>query len=421
MACTTHRQCTGIGNMEKLTIKLNSALAKAGNSGITVGVVNSGNLEILLTAQTGDIPTVAFDVLTTVPGFSQIWQAVIEDFAAKYSVGGLLFTIHDSGATPAIVSLRLRQAYEKYTGSATNLHSGTPVYLELSARERIQAMTDADSFSEFLPPGLEYTSPHLEQLNLPTAFDDGIVIGKAKFAGADIFIAAQNYAFMGGAVGEINGAKLTGLCLKALQDKPKAVILLLDSGGVRLQEANAGEIAISEIIASLMLLRSNGISIYAIVAGRNGAFGGIGILSQCVNSIIVTENARTGISGAEVIEAVMGTDEYDASDRALVWRTCGGRERSLLGDGIYSAKSIPALKAALSKLIAEDSDFSAEVLLQENAMLQQRLDLYGACSDGTDIWAKMGVANPDELPDLSDAEFMSILDHGVNRGSKNEL
>ena len=400
--------CFGIGKMEQIEIKLNSAAAVTGKCGITVGVVNSGNLEILITPNSG--AEAQFNILTTVPGYSKIWQSVIEDFAAKYAVGGLIFSMHDSGATPAIVSLRLRQAFEKYSLLDTSpITGGDLVYLELSARDRIAAITDNDSFTEFLKPGLNYTSPHLAQLNLPASFDDGVVIGKARFNNTTIFIAAQNFAFMGGAVGEINGAKLTGLCLRAIRDKPKAVILLLDSGGVRLQEANAGEIAISELIAALMELRSHAVPVYAIVGGRNGAFGGVGIFSQCLDGIIVTENARTGISGPEVIEAVMGTEEYDASDRALVWRTCGGRERASLGDGIYSQRDIPHLKTMLQKLLEQGSVYTEQYLAQENYMLHQRLKLYGDCSDGTDIWEKMGISNPDKVPELSDTEFMSLL------------
>ena len=123
-------------------------------------------------------------------------------------------------------------------------------YLEATARERIQTLLDEDSFEEFLPPAQRVVSPHLGQLDAPVSFDDGVVIGRGTLGGKSVFAAAQEGGFMGGAVGEINGAKLTGLCLKALQDKPSAVVLLLDSGGVRLHEANAGEIAISEIIAS---------------------------------------------------------------------------------------------------------------------------------------------------------------------------
>jgi hypothetical protein len=36
------------------------------------------------------------------------------------------------------------------------------------------------------------------------------------------------------------------------------VLLLLDTGGVRLQEANAGELAISEIIRAIVEVRSAG-------------------------------------------------------------------------------------------------------------------------------------------------------------------
>ncbi len=58
--------------------------------------------------------------------------------------------------------------------------------------------------------------------------------------GKTVLIAAQEGGFMGGAIGEIHGAKLTGLLERALDIKPDAVLLLFDSGGVRLQEANAG-------------------------------------------------------------------------------------------------------------------------------------------------------------------------------------
>ena len=408
--------------MEHLSFKFNSRSAIAGNYGITAGVVNSGNLEILITKSTDKLAV--FEVLTTVSGYAPTWEALLGDFAKEYACAGLSFILHDSGATPAIVSLRLRQAYEKYSDSpfegwqaALNgvdaLHlTHELIYLELSARERILALTDPDSFNEFLKPGLKYTSPHLAVLDLPTAFDDGVIIGEASLKHKKIYIAAQNHAFMGGAIGEINGAKLTGLCLNALKTRPSALVLLLDSGGVRLQEANAGEIAISEIIAALMQVRYSGIPVYGIVAGRNGAFGGIGIISQCLDKIIITENARTGISGPEVIETVMGTDEYDASDRALVWRTCGGRERASLDDGIYVSKSISALRESLANLLSHPQPFSLASICAENELLHKRLQDYATCSDGIDIWAKLGFENPSNIPNLSDNDFLALLKQG---------
>ncbi len=84
-------------------------------------------------------------------------------------------------------------------------------YFEASARERLLGVVDAGSFREFLPPVARVTSPHLAQLDLPVAFDDGVIVGAATLAGKPVLLAAQEGAFMGGAVGEVHGAKLIGL------------------------------------------------------------------------------------------------------------------------------------------------------------------------------------------------------------------
>jgi acetyl-CoA carboxylase carboxyltransferase component len=70
-------------------------------------------------------------------------------------------------------------------------------YYEASARERVAGILDADSFREILPPTLRIVSPHLEALDLPAAFDDGIVIGSGMLDGKPVLIAAQEGEFMG--------------------------------------------------------------------------------------------------------------------------------------------------------------------------------------------------------------------------------
>ncbi len=80
------------------------------------GVVSSGNLEVLV--EEGDDATqCAFAVETVAHGFAEVWIAVLTDFAARHPVGGLTFSIHDAGATPAVVSLRLDQAFQSLRGS----------------------------------------------------------------------------------------------------------------------------------------------------------------------------------------------------------------------------------------------------------------------------------------------------------------
>ncbi|HEL7631499.1 TPA: malonate decarboxylase acyl carrier protein [Stenotrophomonas maltophilia] len=78
---------------------------------VLVGVLASGNLEVLLepAAQDG---AMTVHVVTAAPGFGTIWQAVIGDFARRHPLRDVRVSINDAGATPAVVSLRLDQAVE---------------------------------------------------------------------------------------------------------------------------------------------------------------------------------------------------------------------------------------------------------------------------------------------------------------------
>ncbi len=140
-------------------------------------------------------------------------------------------------------------------------------FFEASARRRVTTLVDAGSFREFCPPEQRRTSPHLARLNAPVAFDDGIVVGCATLEGRDILIAAQEGKFNGGAVGEVHGAKLVGLLDRGVRERPAGVLLLVDSGGVRLHEANAGLIAISEIMRAVLRCRAAGVPVFALVGG----------------------------------------------------------------------------------------------------------------------------------------------------------
>ena len=151
-------------------------------------------------------------------------------------------------------------------------------WYEATARQRVQWLLDADSFSEFIGPEQREVSPHLPLFDLPQQFDDGIIVGHGSIGGAPVLIAAQEGRFMGGAFGEVHGAKLTGLLRAARDVKSIPVLILFDTGGVRLQEANAGEVAIAEIIRALIEARAAGARIIGLIGGRAGCYGGGGLI-----------------------------------------------------------------------------------------------------------------------------------------------
>ena len=238
-------------------------------------------------------------------------------------------------------------------------------YLECNARERVARVFDPGSFEEFLPPSLRIVSPHLAQLDAPVSFDDGVIAGRARLDGRVVLGAAQEGGFMGGAVGEVHGAKLVGMLERAVRERVHAVLLLLESGGVRLHEANAGLIAVSEVMRAILEVRSQGIPVVALIGGANGCFGGMGIAARCANAIVMSEEGRLAMSGPEVIETAHGVEEFDSRDRALVWRTTGGKHRYLLGDcqmlvadtiDAFRAAALEAMRSGLPVILLDDFD-----------------------------------------------------------------
>jgi malonate decarboxylase beta subunit len=286
------------------------------------------------------------------------------------------------------------------------------LFHELTARQRLAGLVDSGSFVELLPPPERITSPYLAQLGIPVSFDDGVVIGHAKIGGKKVYLAAQVGQFVGGAVGEIHGAKLTGLFKAAARDKVPCV-LLVESGGVRLHEGSAGEIAIAETMRAIFECRALKIPTIAVIATDIGAYGGIGILSTCCDHRIMTEHGRLGISGPIVIEKWMGKKAYNSADRALVWKTSGGKTKYLLGDADALVHDSPeAVREAIAKFIGKPSPVTLGSVKARQKELEKRLKRFGATEDPNAVWKGMGVRNVEAASLASGPEFAALAKRG---------
>jgi malonate decarboxylase beta subunit len=284
-------------------------------------------------------------------------------------------------------------------------------WYEASARMRVQLLLDENSFEEFIGPEQREVSPHLALFDLPEQFDDGIVVGRGMLDKAPVLVAAQEGRFMGGAFGEVHGAKLTGLLRAAREIKTMPVLILFDTGGVRLQEANAGELAIAEIMRALIEARSDGVKVIGLVGGRAGCYGGGGLIAGCCAALAVSEQGRIAVSGPEVIETNRGVEEFDSRDRAMVWRTMGGKHRVLLGGAdLFVDDTGEDFRAAAKALLATGSGFGPSTLLAEQARLELRLQRFGACKDALDVWAAEGIADPASVPALPAKDFIVLAD-----------
>lgn len=283
-------------------------------------------------------------------------------------------------------------------------------FYEATAHARITGILDKGSFREFCSARARRTSPHLPPLGLPVAFNDGVIVGEGTLDGRPVLIGAQEGRFMGGSVGEVHGAKLTGLLMRALDTQPHAVVLLLDSGGVRLHEANAGLIAMGEIQRAVLSARAAGIPVIVAIGGSNGCYGGMSIVARSCEWIIASEEGRLSISGPEVIEAVEGIEEFDSQDRALVWRTMGAKHRRLLGEiDVLVPDSLEAFREAIAAKVGHARPVDLEALEEEHALLADRLERFAGCRDAVEVWALRGVSDPESVPAMDTETFNTMV------------
>ena len=207
-------------------------------------------------------------------------------------------------------------------------------FAELDARGRVRTLFDEGRFRELIDPFERMTSPWLARQGVVTQADDGVVVAKGTIAGQPAVVLAIEGAFQGGSLGEVGGAKIAGALELAAADNrqgvPTRAVILFETGGVRLQEANLGLAAIAEIHSAIVDLRRYQ-PVIGVIAGTVGCFGGMSIAAGLCSYLVVTREARLGLNGPQVIEQEAGITEYDSRDRPFIWSFTGGEQRHSTG------------------------------------------------------------------------------------------
>ncbi|MGY0615643.1 biotin-independent malonate decarboxylase subunit beta [Vibrio sp. FJH11] len=298
---------------------------------VRVGNVGSGDLEVLL--QPNSNSQIDVNISTSINHRHEVWLVILS--RAFEEVGeAMSVTINDFGATPGVINLRLAQALEQLE-EQQSLAAGeiTPFgrsFVEMSVRQRCQFLFDEGSAQELLGCEAQLTSPWLPKQGIVAQSDDGGIVMIGKIDGQRAVVLGIEGGFQGGAIGEVSGAKMAAALDLALQDNQRGintqVILVLETGGVRLQEANLGLAAIADIHSAIISLNEY-VPVVGIVAGAVGCFGGMSIAAGLCSKLIVTREARLGLNGPAVIEQEAGIAEYDSSDRPFIWGITGGEQR----------------------------------------------------------------------------------------------
>lgn len=299
-------------------------------------------------------------------------------------------------------------------------------FYESTARQRAVNLADKGTFTELLAPIDKMTSPHLPVLGEAVSFDDGVVTGVGKMGNRPVFIISQEGRFIGGAVGEVHGAKMTAIFRLALQcydkirekypddyeSRSPAVVISFDTGGVRLHEANAGLLAHAEVMEQIQHCRGK-LPVIGLVGSKVGCFGGMGFVSVAADLVIMSALGRIGLTGPEVIEEAMGKKEFDASDRGLIYRITGGKHKYIMGDAAYLVEdTIGAFRKQISEVLKMSyGDIQKHRSIGSLALAEEQLGLVKLAvelkpKDASDVWAYFGNKMSGEIPDMPYDMFM---------------
>ncbi|EPM42682.1 biotin-independent malonate decarboxylase subunit beta [Vibrio natriegens] len=297
---------------------------------VRVGNVGSGDLEVLL--QPNSNPQIDVNISTSINHRHEVWHVILSRAFEEVNEA-MTVTINDFGATPGVINLRLAQALEQLEEQMNPSFDNSVMgrsFVEMPVRQRCQFLFDEGSVTELLGCEAQLTSPWLPKQGIVSQSDDGAIVMLGKIDGQRAVVLGIEGGFQGGAIGEVSGAKMAAALDLALQDNQRGVktqvVIVLETGGVRLQEANLGLAAIADIHSAIIGLNDY-VPVVGIVAGAVGCFGGMSIAAGLCSKLIVTREARLGLNGPAVIEQEAGIAEYDASDRPFIWGITGGEQR----------------------------------------------------------------------------------------------
>jgi propionyl-CoA carboxylase beta chain len=191
---------------------------------------------------------------------------------------------------------------------------------KLTARERIAALLDADSFQEIgMLVEHRCTDFGLDKQKIP---GDGVVTGYGLIAGRTVFVFSQDFTVLGGSLGEFHAAKICRLMDQAMK-VGAPVIGLNDSGGARIQE---GVVSLGGY-ADIFLRNTLASGVIPQLSVVMGPCAGGAVYSPAITDFIlmVEKSSYMFVTGPNVVKTVTNEDvSFEELGGALTHATKSG-------------------------------------------------------------------------------------------------
>jgi methylmalonyl-CoA carboxyltransferase large subunit len=171
---------------------------------------------------------------------------------------------------------------------------------KLTARERVNALVDPDSFLE-----IGMFAAHRATLFGMAGKEmaaEGVVTGAASVAGRLIHLASQDFTVAGGSAGEVHSIKVADIMTQSLKTG-SPFVFINDSGGARVQEGIDALSGYGKVFYNNVML-SGAVPQISLICGP--CAGGAAYSPALTDFIIQTRKAHMFITGPQVIKQVTG-------------------------------------------------------------------------------------------------------------------
>lgn len=184
-------------------------------------------------------------------------------------------------------------------------------HFQMKAHERIEMLTDQDSFRE-----LNAGMVSLDPLNFPgyekkladneekSGMKDAVLTGVGSINKQESAIAVLDSSFLMGSMGTVVGEKITNLAEYA-RKKKIPLIIFSASGGARMQEGLFSLMQMTKTAAAITRFKREGGLFISVLT--NPTTGGVSASYASLGDIMIAEpNALIGFAGPRVIEQTIG-------------------------------------------------------------------------------------------------------------------
>jgi acetyl-CoA carboxylase carboxyl transferase beta subunit len=187
-------------------------------------------------------------------------------------------------------------------------------YFFLSGPERVASLVDEGSFELFPLPkinddplGFSDQIPYTERLSrarAETGLHEAVLAGTAKVQGIPVVLAVMDFRFIGGSMG-VGVGEILSLAMDHAAQERKPFVLVISSGGARVQEGVLSLLQMVKVVAAREALAQAAVPYIAILAypSTGGVLASIGSIADIT---IAEEGALIGFAGPRVIEQTTG-------------------------------------------------------------------------------------------------------------------